>query len=83
MLGVLGLKIREEFGFSDEQMAWLLAAAILAGALPRLNFGIWADRFGGRTMTLVLLFACALPAYLSSASRRPTPSSSPVPSCSA
>jgi NNP family nitrate/nitrite transporter-like MFS transporter len=64
MLGVLGLKVREEFKFSPAQMEWLAAAAILAGAFPRLNFGIWADRFGGRTMTLVLLFLCAVPAYL-------------------
>lgn len=64
MLGVLGLKVREEFHFSPAQMEWLAAAAILAGALPRLSFGIWADRFGGRAMTLVLLFLCAVPAYL-------------------
>lgn len=64
MLGVLGLKVREEFHFSPAQMEWLAAAAILAGAFPRLLFGIWADRFGGRTMTLVLLVACAVPAYL-------------------
>jgi MFS transporter, NNP family, nitrate/nitrite transporter len=64
MLGVLGLKVREEFKFSPAQMEWLAAAAILAGALPRLNFGIWADRLGGRTMTLVLLVLCAIPAYL-------------------
>ncbi|HWE40092.1 MAG TPA: nitrate/nitrite transporter [Isosphaeraceae bacterium] len=64
MLGVLGIKVRQEFHFSPAQMEWLAAAAILAGALPRLNFGIWADRYGGRTMTLVLLFLCAVPAYL-------------------
>ena len=64
MLGVLGLKVREEFHFSPPQMEWLAAAAILAGALPRLSFGIWADRFGGRAVTIVLLFLCAVPAYL-------------------
>lgn len=64
MLGVLGLKVREEFRFSPPQMEWLAAAAILAGALPRLSFGIWADRFGGKRMTVILLFLCAVPAYL-------------------
>ncbi len=64
MLGVLGLKVRDEFHFSPAWMEWLAAAAILAGALPRLNFGIWADRFGGKTVTLALLFVCAVPAYL-------------------
>jgi NNP family nitrate/nitrite transporter-like MFS transporter len=64
MLGVLGLPIRKSMGLSDAQFDWLLAAAILAGALPRLMFGIWADAFGGRTVYLALLLFCAVPAYL-------------------
>ena len=64
MLGVLGLPIRKSMGLSDAQFDWLLAAAILAGALPRLMFGVWADRFGGRTVFLFLLLFCAVPTYL-------------------
>ena len=45
-------------------MEWLIAAAILAGALPRMMFGIWADRFGGRKVYLGLLLFCAIPTYL-------------------
>ena len=48
MLGVLGISLRRELGLSDAQLEWLMAASILAGALLRLNFGIWADRFGGQ-----------------------------------
>ena len=64
MIGVLAIKIRPEFNFSKSQMEWMIAAAILAGALPRMNFGIWADRFGGRTVMLGLLLFCAMPTYL-------------------
>src|SRR5438046_4848211 len=34
----------------QERFEWLLAVAILSGSLFRLNFGIWADRYGGRNM---------------------------------
>src|SRR5262245_11297435 len=63
MLGVLGIKIRDELSLSSAQFEWLLAVAILAGSLPRLHFGIWADRYGGRrVMTLTLLFT-AIPTF--------------------
>ncbi|HJZ55667.1 MAG TPA: hypothetical protein VKE74_11935, partial [Gemmataceae bacterium] len=39
----------------EARFEWLLAVAILAGSLPRLNFGIWADRYGGRNMMVLLL----------------------------
>ena len=64
MLGVLGIPIRKALSLSDSQLEWLIAVAILSGALLRLNFGIWADRFGGRnTMAFLLLFS-AIPTYL-------------------
>ena len=43
MLGVLAPKIKESLGLSATRVEWLIATAILSGALPRLNFGIWAD----------------------------------------
>ncbi len=64
MLGVLAIKIKPELHFSDVQMEWLIAAAILAGALPRMNFGIWADRFGGKKTMIAILLFCAVPTYL-------------------
>lgn len=45
----------------DVRFEWLLAASILAGSLLRLNFGIWADTFGGRNMMVLLLLGCAVP----------------------
>jgi NNP family nitrate/nitrite transporter-like MFS transporter len=66
MMGVLGISVRRELGLSDSQLEWLIAVAILSGALFRLNFGIWADAYGGRTVTGLLLLAVAVPTYLSS-----------------
>jgi NNP family nitrate/nitrite transporter-like MFS transporter len=63
MLGVLGIPIRKEFALSDSQLEWLIATAILTGAIFRLNFGIWADQFGGRNVFIALLLGCAAPTY--------------------
>jgi len=48
----------------ESRFEWLLAVAILAGSLPRLAFGIWADRYGGRVVMTALLVFCAIPTYL-------------------
>src|SRR5262249_32992642 len=66
MLGVLGISVRRELGLSDAQLEWLIAVAILSGAVFRLNFGIWADKYGGRNVTGFLLLAGGVPTYLSS-----------------
>lgn len=64
MLGVLGIPIRRDLGLSDAQLEWLMASAILSGAVLRLNFGIWADAYGGRLVMGLLLLGTALPTYL-------------------
>jgi NNP family nitrate/nitrite transporter-like MFS transporter len=64
MLGVLGIPIRKELDLSDSQLEWLIAVAILSGSMLRLNFGIWADRYGGRLVMVLLLLVTAVPTYL-------------------
>jgi NNP family nitrate/nitrite transporter-like MFS transporter len=64
MLGVLAPRIKASMGLSAVQMEWLIATAILAGALGRMSFGIWADRYGGRNMMIVLLLLTVVPTYL-------------------
>lgn len=64
MLGVLGIPIRKALDLSDSQLEWLIATAILSGAVFRLNFGIWADKYGGRNMMVSLLLLAAIPTYL-------------------
>jgi NNP family nitrate/nitrite transporter-like MFS transporter len=63
MLGILGIPISKELGLSKAQTYWLTIAAILAGALPRFNFGVWADLYGGRKVFTALLLAVALPTF--------------------
>ncbi|MDO8688371.1 MAG: MFS transporter, partial [Dehalococcoidales bacterium] len=58
MFGVLGVPIRKEFGLSQVELSWLLAAAALGGALPRMWSGILTDKYGGRIVfTIHLLLA--------------------------
>ncbi|GAA4891736.1 MFS transporter [Tessaracoccus lubricantis] len=64
MFGILGIPIQKELGLSDEELSWISALAVLNGSMWRLPAGILADRIGGRRVTLFLLFACAIPAYL-------------------
>jgi NNP family nitrate/nitrite transporter-like MFS transporter len=64
MLGVLAPRIKASLGLSSVQIEWLIAAAILAGALGRLSFGIWADRYGGRNVMLMLMLLTVIPTYL-------------------
>lgn len=64
MLGILSKPVQEELKFSASQMEWLVAAAILSGAVLRLNVGVWADQYGGRRVMATLLLVAAVPAYL-------------------
>jgi NNP family nitrate/nitrite transporter-like MFS transporter len=64
MLGVLAIPIRQSSNLSDIQIEWLIALAILSGAMFRLHFGIWADRYGGRNVFVLLLLFTAVPTYL-------------------
>ena len=64
MIGILGIPIQQELGISDEQLSWISAVAVLNGSMWRLPAGIITDRIGGRRVTLFLLFATAIPAYL-------------------
>ena len=59
-----GMTADEIKGAVQARFEWLLAVAILMGALFRLNFGIWADRYGGRNMMVLLLLVSAVPTYL-------------------
>jgi len=63
MLGVLSVPIRRELGLSDPQVDWLIAVAILSGALFRLNFGMLAETYGGRRVMGITLLGSAIAAY--------------------
>jgi len=63
MFGVLGVPIQKELQLTDVQLGWLGAAAILAGSLPRFNFGVWTDLYGGRLVMTLLMLAAAIPTF--------------------
>ena len=66
MFGVTGIPISRELGLSGVEFGLLTSTPILTGALFRLPFGIWTDRFGGRIVMFLLLIVCAVPLWLSS-----------------
>src|SRR3990172_3465817 len=55
MFGVLGVPIRKEYGLTPVQFSWLLAAATVGGALPRMWAGIMTDKYGGRLVFTINL----------------------------
>ncbi len=64
MFGVLSIPIKAEFGLTDVQLSWIIAVAVLNGAIWRLPAGIAADRIGGRRVFVAMLLITAVPAYL-------------------
>lgn len=64
MFGVLGVPIRDEFGLTDQQLSWIISAAVLNGSIWRLPAGIAADRWGGRNVFTLMLLFTAIPAFL-------------------
>src|SRR3954470_14508545 len=64
MLGMLSIKIKPELGLTDGQLYNLILTAILAGSLLRFNFGIWADRYGGRRVMTALTLFTVVPTVL-------------------
>ncbi|MFZ2502507.1 MAG: nitrate/nitrite transporter [Nocardioides sp.] len=64
MFGILGKPISTEFGLSEVQLSWIIAAAVLNGSMWRLPAGMITDRIGGRKVLTFLLLGSAVPAYL-------------------
>lgn len=64
MFGMLAVKFKNEFGLTDGQLYNLTLTAILSGSLLRFNFGVWADKFGGRKVMALLLLLPVVPTVL-------------------
>lgn len=64
MFGILGKPIQQEFGLTEVELSWIVAAAALNGSLWRLPTGMITDRIGGRKVMTLLLAATAVPAFL-------------------
>lgn len=66
MFGVTGIPIRAELRLGPTEFGLLTAMPVLTGAVFRLPFGIWTDRFGGRIVMFLLLLLCSVPLWFSS-----------------
>ncbi|HVY02855.1 MAG TPA: nitrate/nitrite transporter [Caulobacterales bacterium] len=66
MFGVTGIPIRKQLNLNASEFGLLTATPILTGAVLRLPFGVWTDRYGGRIVMFLVLLACAVPLWVSS-----------------
>ncbi len=64
MFGVIGIPIRRDLQLTNTEFGLLTATPVLMGAIMRLPFGVWTDRYGGRLVFTILLVACAAPVFL-------------------
>lgn len=64
MFAVLGVPLQKILGLNETQTMILAATPVLSGSLIRVPLGIWTDRYGGRLVMSVLMFATVLPIYM-------------------
>ena len=59
-ISILGVRIKNEFGLSNEQFGWVLAAFALAYALFEIPAGILGDRIGPKAVFIRIVLAWSL-----------------------
>jgi NNP family nitrate/nitrite transporter-like MFS transporter len=64
MFGILGVKIQQEFGLTDQQIGLLGTVALLNGAIWRLPLGMLADLWGGKLTMFLLVVVAAIASFL-------------------
>src|SRR5246500_4139473 len=64
LISAFAPRFREAFHLTATQTAFLIAVPVLLGALLRGATGMFADRFGGRTVFALLMVIVAVPAYV-------------------
>jgi NNP family nitrate/nitrite transporter-like MFS transporter len=64
LIAAFAPRFRAELRLSATQTALLVAVPVLLGSLARLPAGMLADRFGGRAIFPILMFAACVPAFL-------------------
>ncbi|MFN8061320.1 MAG: MFS transporter [Vicinamibacterales bacterium] len=52
------------FAWNEAQMGWLIGLPVLTGSIVRLPLGLLTDKYGGRLVYGLLLFASAIPMFL-------------------
>src|SRR6478609_6027707 len=64
LIGPLGVRYSTELGLSATQKSLLVAMPVLVGSLGRIPVGALTDRYGGRLMFTIMLFASIVPVLL-------------------
>jgi ACS family glucarate transporter-like MFS transporter len=59
-ISILGVRIKTEFGLSNEQFGWVLAAFALAYAVFEIPAGILGDRIGPKAVFIRIVLAWSL-----------------------
>ena len=59
-ISILGVRIKNEFGLSNEQFGWVLAAFALAYALFEIPAGVLGDRIGPKAVFIRIVLAWSL-----------------------
>lgn len=64
IFSIIGVEIQRELGLTDTQFGLLIGTPILTGSLIRLVVGIWAEQFGGRIVTGLVMLTAAVATFL-------------------
>ena len=59
IFSIVGLKIKRDLGLTDAEFGLLVGTPILTGSLTRVLLGVFADRFGGRIVNLIVMLLAA------------------------
>lgn len=59
IFSIIGVKIKQDLGLTDAEFGLLAGTPILTGSLTRVALGIFADKFGGRIVNLIVMLLAA------------------------
>lgn len=59
IFSIIGVKIKQDLGLTDAQFGLLAGTPILTGSLARVALGVFADKFGGRIVNLIVMLLAA------------------------
>ena len=64
IFSIVGVEIQRELGLTETQFGLLIGTPILTGSIIRLVAGIWAEQFGGRLVTGIVMLTAAVATIL-------------------
>ncbi len=59
IFSIIGVRIQQELGLSETEFGILIATPILTGSVVRLFLGILCEKWGGRILTVLMMFCSA------------------------